>query len=835
MRPFFSSGSPLLLKITRRCFVAIALLLSSTGVFAADATLLMQFNFDAAPVGNVIVDSSPSATHPGTNLGAIWNSSEGGRNGVMDFTAPNLNRITIPAIAALNSSTGTISFWIKSGPNTRVQGDYAAILFDRRTSEGDVITLTDDGTIFVQARASSGNANVFAGTKVVNDNIWHHIAYVYDQGESGSISLYVDGVLDTSQANGRAWAWPASQPIELGRSEDSFWRVYVGLMDDFQIHNRMLSQSEIAATYSGTPVLDSSLVERLNFSAAPVNNIVVDSSASNNPGTNQGPTWVSADSGRSGLMRFDPGYNQITVAADPDFNSPTGTIAFWMKSAGNNEPGDFASILFDRRTGSGDIISMKDDGTIFVQAYGGGPSFATQDSVNDGLWHHVAYVYDQSDSGYIRVYIDGVSSGFGTNSAAWDWPADQQIELGLSHDGYWFGFQGAMDDVRFYNRVLSAAEIATIAPPSFHFSLKPTSQTDFIGDDVLFTGLANMSATYQWALNGTYLPGATNASLSLTNVQATNAGSYTLIASNASFGTITSTPPASLILNPRPSLGGSLIARYNFDAAPVNNVIVDSAPGSRHPGTNRLATWVAAVSGRSGVMQFSPVDPGSQIAVPPNPDFDSTKGTITFWMKSPGNDLTFGDFAAIIFDRRTDNGDVITLVDDGTIFVQAFSHSFHVNQFATTNIVNDDQWHHIAYVYDQGANGFIRIYIDGILAASNPNSGPWSWDPAQELELGKSYDNYWRRFNGYLDDVQFYYRILSTAEIAQSMSLGPLLSFSRSGNQLTLSWSLAGFVLQENSNLNNAAGWSNVTGGSSSPITVTMSSVTNKYYRLVKP
>src|SRR5262249_12875108 len=201
-----------------------------------------------------------------------------GRSGVMDFTAPNPNRITVPAIPALNSSTGTISFWIKT-PGNLIRGDFAAILFDRRTSQGDVITLTDDGVIFVQAETNYAHANVLTGTKVVNDNAWHHIAYVYDQSDSGSISIYVDGVIDVSQANVTAWAWPATRAIELGSSEDGFWRVFVGLMDDFQIHNRMLSAAEIAATFAGNPVLDSSLVERLNFAAAPVNNVVVDSSA----------------------------------------------------------------------------------------------------------------------------------------------------------------------------------------------------------------------------------------------------------------------------------------------------------------------------------------------------------------------------------------------------------------------------------------------------------------------------------------------------------------------------------------------------------------------------
>src|SRR6266566_5813815 len=699
-------------------FLLPALLVASTfsPVFAADvidASLRLRFNFDSAPVNNLIVDSSPSATHPGTNLGAVWNGNENGRNGVMDFKAPIPNRITVPAVPALNSSTGTISFWIKS-PGNLVHGDFAAMLVDRRTSEGDVITLADDGTIFVQARTNNMNANVLAGTKVVNDNTWHHVAYVYNQSASGSISIYIDGVLDTSQANSQAWFWPPTQPLELGSSDDSFWRVFVGLMDDFQIHNRMLTASEVAATFAGNPVLDSSLVERLNFGAAPVNNAVVDSSASNNSATNQAATWVSSDTGRSGLMRFDVPFTQITVAADPEFNSPTGTIAFWMKSTGNAGPGDFASILFDRRANSGDVITMKDDGTIFVQAYGsgGGNSFSTQGTVNDGLWHHITYVYDQSDTGYISIYIDGALDRSQTNSAAWSWPPDQQIELGLSHDGYWFGFEGALDEVRFYNRPLSAAEVAIIAPPSFHFSIKPASQTAFVGDDVLLTAAANMTATYQWRFGGTDLTGATNTSLALTNVQPASAGPYTIIASNATFGAITSAP-AILTINPRPSLGASLVSRYNFDAAPVNNLIIDTSPASRHPGTNVLASWSNSVAGRSGVMCFaSSPDPGSQIVVPPHADFDSTKGTIAFWMKSAGNDPSFGSYAAIIFDRRTDNGDVISLVDDGTLYVQAFSHNFRANQFGTTNIINNDQWHHVAYVYDQGVYGSTRIYVD---------------------------------------------------------------------------------------------------------------------------
>ena len=38
----------------------------------------------------------------------------------------------------------------------------------------------------------------------------------------------------------------------------------------------------------------------------------------------------------------------------------------------------------------------------------------------------------------------------------------QQIELGQSHDAFWEFFDGQMDDVRIYNRVLTDSEVALV-------------------------------------------------------------------------------------------------------------------------------------------------------------------------------------------------------------------------------------------------------------------------------------------------------------------------------------------------------------------------------------
>ncbi len=68
----------------------------------------------------------------------------------------------------------------------------------------------------------------------------------------------------------------------------------------------------------------------------------------------------------------------------------------------------------------------------------------------------------------------------------------------------------------------------------------------------------------------------------------------------------------------------------------------------------------------------------------------------------------------------------------------------------------------------------------------------------------------------------------------QGLLPGPRLEFAASGDQLTLSWAAAGFVLQQNDDLANAAGWADVPNGETSPVTVTISGG-SLFFRLIKP
>jgi hypothetical protein len=150
--------------------------------------------------------------------------------------------------------------------------------------------------------------------------------------------------------------------------------------------------------------------------------------------------------------------SQIVIGPETQFDTLKGSVSFWIRT-GDTEVNNGAMII-DRRGGNGEILVLGTGGLINWQ-----PSWVYADSttlgVADGNWHHLVYVYDQSATGYSSVYLDGNLDKTHVNPGAWTWD-NRPIEIGFSHDGYWDGFNGQLDDIRFYNRELSAGEISQI-------------------------------------------------------------------------------------------------------------------------------------------------------------------------------------------------------------------------------------------------------------------------------------------------------------------------------------------------------------------------------------
>jgi hypothetical protein len=83
------------------------------------------------------------------------------------------------------------------------------------------------------------------------------------------------------------------------------------------------------------------------------------------------------------------------------------------------------------------------------------------------------------------------------------------------------------------------ATLTVLGPPSI--TAQPVSQTATQAQTVSFSVQAtgNPAPTYQWKFNGAALAGATSSALTFPSVQSTNAGTYTVVASNP-YGSVTS-------------------------------------------------------------------------------------------------------------------------------------------------------------------------------------------------------------------------------------------------------------------------------------------------------
>jgi hypothetical protein len=126
-----------------------------------------------------------------------------------------------------------------------------------------------------------------------------------------------------------------------------------------------------------------------------------------------------------------------------------------------------------------------------------------------------------------------------------------------SDDGtYWIVVSNAWGVLASSNAVLTVVSFPTITVP-------PTNQTVWLGSKVNFavTAVGMAPLSYRWQLNGTdlvngaHISGATNFSLTITNVQPGDDGGYSVIVTN-SVGSVTSSPPAVLTVLALPGFKG---------------------------------------------------------------------------------------------------------------------------------------------------------------------------------------------------------------------------------------------------------------------------------------
>ncbi|HKS35608.1 MAG TPA: PQQ-dependent sugar dehydrogenase, partial [Verrucomicrobiae bacterium] len=215
------------------------------------------------------------------------------------------------------------------------------------------------------------------------------------------------------------------------------------------------------ATYRELPAPSGGLAAAYGFNEG-TGTMVTDASGNGHGGALSGATWTP--SGRyGGALSFNGSSSYVDLGNPPGLQlTGSKTWSAWVKAAAN-PPDDGQIVAKSDGTSGWQFKTSPDTGwhTFGVGVSGGGGNFGQRYSTTVralNVWYHVAGVYDAT-AATLDIYVNGVLDNgvvLGTIPAS---QADANVNVNIGRRTGGFYFNGIIDEVRVYNRVLTAAEI----------------------------------------------------------------------------------------------------------------------------------------------------------------------------------------------------------------------------------------------------------------------------------------------------------------------------------------------------------------------------------------
>jgi len=467
-------------------------------------------------------------------------------------------------------------------------------------------------------------------------------------------------------------------------------------------------------------------------------------------------------------------------------SGPGMSIECWIYSTDNSENrpivewvpkavGAFGAHFYVLQTGPGVLYANLYDtaGTSHIIQTPGGV-------VRTNVYQHVAVTYDKG-SGVAQLFVNGAlatQAQLGTFTPQ----TSPDLSIGYRPNTVPFGptfFVGRIDEVSLYSRALSSNEVQAIynagsagkcfsSPPFIY--IQPINQRVFIGSNAVFSVSANgtQPLTYQWTMDGTNLPGASDSSLLLTNVQTSQAGTYAVTIAN-SLGSLVSSNAVLMVKAPPPCVVPPAgIAGWWPGESNAN----DSVGNDNGTVVNGI-TFVPGLVGEA--FNFDGVN--GSITIPASPTLNVQDLTIETWIFP--TDLSV---PRPIFEYANPTGySCLNFWYDlgkgaqpvsGALFAAARDGASLNNNFyiaSAGGLLQANQWSHVAFTFDSVAGKAI-LYLNSAPVANttlsvpvHPNTGVMvnlGYRPSGSSDLYAGF-----RHEGKLDEITLYGRVLSPAEI----------------------------------------------------------------------
>ncbi len=430
------------------------------------------------------------------------------------------DRIDIADSSSLDGLTTnfTVSVWVKR----TLLGNYGNIYRSGSQTNFWVVGFASNDKLYF---SENGIADSIANT-VLTDKTWHHIVVVKDGDSGTNIRFYVDGSADGGASVGTV-ATPSGTK-EIGFINGAASSEFGGIIDDIRVYNRVLSLDEIKRLYKmgGTLTLNKSisnnsltsgLVGHWTFDGPDVAGAssaltFYDRSGQGNRGiSTSSPRLISGRIGQALSLNGSNQYVDISNESNFDFDR-TSKLSFsaWVKtdnvlSASPNDDiflckeASFLGYCWYRLpTGEVGFVMRAALATDEIDVE------TTAGALTQGIWHHIAVTYNGSGlASGVTLYMDGTAMAMTTytNNLVSSVVNNWDLRIGDWQGGAGGGelYHGSIDDLRVYNRVLSADEIKRLYKMGGTLTLNKT-----VTNSSLATGLVG-----HWTFDGPDISGVT--------------------------------------------------------------------------------------------------------------------------------------------------------------------------------------------------------------------------------------------------------------------------------------------------------------------------------------
>ena len=314
---------------------------------------------------------------------------------------------------------------------------------------------------------------------------YHHLAGVLDY-DANEVRLYVDGELHGTAslpADFRIRDY-GTNPWRVGIGQpwhESYRYSYDGTIDEVRIYDRALDAVAVEAIYKAADAANVSRGLVLHWPLEETRGTIVKDATGNGfdaevHGAGDKPAWCKGRVGRH-CLAFDgkDDYVMLDKEKSRALTFQKSTVAFWVRSerlkstgtlVAKRWNGNYASFVFhtNRENGISHYWSYETDN------WTENDLDSEPGVLKHAAWMHVAVTRDPV-KGDFRMYLDGVEHktrlGSRPGDRIFDKNPDQPVTIGgrfLQKTRDWGNFfDGRIDDVRIYDRVLPSDEVKALA------------------------------------------------------------------------------------------------------------------------------------------------------------------------------------------------------------------------------------------------------------------------------------------------------------------------------------------------------------------------------------